>query len=144
MLVQVHPSQRQSVPATPMQIVDRINEISFHGARVKELRSFAILRQLVHDEGIDPANCRSPLLRKARTSTTSGAAARSTWSPSSCGTEAAPLAATRRLAISFFGGSGLPNRHLPVRQAIRDGGLARPPSRAAGVDPVSSSWQRAG
>ncbi|HMO45263.1 MAG TPA: patatin-like phospholipase family protein [Rubrivivax sp.] len=64
-LVQVHPSQRASVPATPMQILDRINEISFHGALVKELRSFALLRKLVHDEGLDAAHARSPLLRKA-------------------------------------------------------------------------------
>ncbi len=67
LLVQVHPSQRRSVPTTPMQILDRINEISFHGALVKELRSFAILRQLVRDEGIDTAHSRSPLLRKAET-----------------------------------------------------------------------------
>ncbi|MBL8350214.1 MAG: patatin-like phospholipase family protein [Burkholderiaceae bacterium] len=65
LLVQVHPSQRRSVPRTPMQIIDRINEISFHGALVKELRSFAILRKLVRDEGIDLSQSRSPLLRKA-------------------------------------------------------------------------------
>ncbi|HOL38592.1 MAG TPA: patatin-like phospholipase family protein [Rubrivivax sp.] len=64
-LVQVHPSQRDSVPSTPMQILERINEISFHGALVKELRSFALLRQMVLDEGIDAAQARSPLLRKA-------------------------------------------------------------------------------
>jgi NTE family protein len=65
MLVQVHPSQRATVPTTPMQILERINEISFHGALVKELRSFALLRQLVRDEGIDTSHSRSPLLRKA-------------------------------------------------------------------------------
>jgi NTE family protein len=61
----VHPSQRATVPTTPMQILERINEISFHGALVKELRSFALLRQLVRDEGIDTSHSRSPLLRKA-------------------------------------------------------------------------------
>jgi NTE family protein len=65
MLVQVHPTQRKSVPQTPMQIIDRINEISFHGSLVKELRSLAILRKLVRDEGIDTSHGRTPLLRKA-------------------------------------------------------------------------------
>jgi NTE family protein len=65
LLVQVHPTQRKSVPQTPMQIVDRINEISFHGSLVKELRSLAILRKLVHDEGIDTSRSRTQLLRKA-------------------------------------------------------------------------------
>jgi NTE family protein len=65
MLVQVHPTQREVVPHTPMQIIDRINEISFHGSLVKELRSLAILRKLVRDEGIDTSHSRTPLLRKA-------------------------------------------------------------------------------
>ena len=65
MLVQVHPTRRKSLPETPMQIIDRINEISFHGSLVKELRSLAILRKLVHDEGIDTSHSRTPLLRKA-------------------------------------------------------------------------------
>jgi len=65
LLVQVHPTQRKSVPQTPLQIIDRINEISFHGSLVKELRSLAILRKLVRDEGIDTSRSRTPLLRKA-------------------------------------------------------------------------------
>ena len=65
MLVQLHPSQRRSVPQTPMQILDRINEICFHGALVKELRSLSILRKLVQDEGIDTSRGSTPLLRKA-------------------------------------------------------------------------------
>jgi NTE family protein len=65
MLVQVHPTQRKAVPRTPMEILDRINEISFHGSLVKELRSLAILRKLVHDEGIDTSHSRGPLLHKA-------------------------------------------------------------------------------
>jgi NTE family protein len=67
MLVQVHPTQRKSLPRTPMQIIDRINEISFHGSLVKELRSFAILRNLVQAERIDTSHSRTPLLRKAET-----------------------------------------------------------------------------
>ncbi len=65
LLVQVHPTQRKSVPETPMQIIDRINEISFHGSLVKELRSLAILRKLVRDENVDSSRGRTPLMRKA-------------------------------------------------------------------------------
>jgi NTE family protein len=65
MLVQAHPTQRKSVPQTPMQVIDRINEVSFHGSLVKEARSLAILREPVHDEGIDTSISRTPLLRKA-------------------------------------------------------------------------------
>lgn len=53
MLVQAHPTQRKSVPQTPMQVIDRINEVSFHGSLVKEAHSLAILREPVHDEDID-------------------------------------------------------------------------------------------
>jgi len=65
LLVQVHPSQRQALPVSPSAIVDRINEIGFHGSLVKELRSLAILQQLMRDEGLDGERCRTPLLRKA-------------------------------------------------------------------------------
>jgi NTE family protein len=64
-LVQVHPTRRQALPETPATILDRIHEITFHGTLMKELRSLAILRQLMHDEGVAGAKCRSPLFRKA-------------------------------------------------------------------------------
>jgi NTE family protein len=65
MLVQVHPTRRKALPASPAEILDRVNEITFHGTLVKELRSLAILRQLMRDEGVVGAQCRSPLFRKA-------------------------------------------------------------------------------
>jgi NTE family protein len=65
MLVQVHPTRRKALPQSPAQILDRINEITFQGTLVKELRSLAILRRLMHDEGVVGAQCRSPLFRKA-------------------------------------------------------------------------------
>jgi NTE family protein len=66
MLVQVHPSERAALPQTPAAIVDRINEISFHGSLVKELRALAVLRRMVRDEGLDTRQARTPLLRKAQ------------------------------------------------------------------------------
>jgi NTE family protein len=65
MLVQVHPTRREALPETPAAILDRIHEITFHGTLVKELRSLAILRQLMREEGVVGAQCRAPLFRKA-------------------------------------------------------------------------------
>ena len=65
MLVQVHPTHRSALPATPGEILDRIHEITFQGTLSKELRSLAILRRLMHDEGVVGTRCRSPLFRKA-------------------------------------------------------------------------------
>ena len=65
MLVQVHPNRRQAVPEHPAAIVERINEISFNGSLIKELRALAILRKLMQDEGLAAADLREPLFRKA-------------------------------------------------------------------------------
>ncbi|MCZ2292602.1 MAG: patatin-like phospholipase family protein [Burkholderiales bacterium] len=65
MLVQLHPSRRQALPRTATQIVERIQEIGFHGSLVKELRSLAVLQRVVRDEGLDTSRMRMPLLRKA-------------------------------------------------------------------------------
>jgi NTE family protein len=65
MLVQVHPSARSDLPMGGAAVLDRINEITFHGSLVKELRSLAILRKLIHDEGLADRPFREPLFRKA-------------------------------------------------------------------------------
>jgi NTE family protein len=65
MLVQVHPSARAELPLGSAAVLDRINEITFHGSLVKELRSLAILRKLIQDEGLVQRAFREPLFRKA-------------------------------------------------------------------------------
>jgi NTE family protein len=65
MLVQVHPSARSELPLGSAAVLDRINEITFHGSLVKELRSLAILRKLIQDEGLADRPFREPLFRKA-------------------------------------------------------------------------------
>lgn len=65
MLVQVHPSARADLPLGSAAVLDRINEITFHGSLVKELRSLAILRKLIQDEGLSRRPFREPLFRKA-------------------------------------------------------------------------------
>ena len=65
MLVQVHPSARTVLPLGSAAVLDRINEITFHGSLVKELRSLAILRKLMQDEGLVGRAFKEPLFRKA-------------------------------------------------------------------------------
>jgi NTE family protein len=65
MLVQVHPSARAELPLGSAAVLDRINEITFHGSLVKELRSLAILRKLIQDEGLLGHPFHEPLFRKA-------------------------------------------------------------------------------
>jgi NTE family protein len=65
MLVQVHPSTRTELPLGSAAVLDRINEITFNGSLLKELRSLAILRKLIQDEGLVGRAFQEPLFRKA-------------------------------------------------------------------------------
>lgn len=64
-LVQVHPSERAALPLGSVAVLDRVNEITFHGSLIKELRSLAILRKLMQDEGLVGRAFKEPLFRKA-------------------------------------------------------------------------------
>ena len=50
-LVQINPSRRELLPTTAADILDRLNEITFNSSLVKELRSLALLQQLLRLEG---------------------------------------------------------------------------------------------
>lgn len=65
MLVQVHPNAHNELPLRGAAALDRINEITFLGSLLKELRSLAILRKLSHSEGLADRSFHEPLLRKA-------------------------------------------------------------------------------
>ena len=60
-LVQINPSRRQALPTRAADILDRLNEITFNSSLVKELRSLALLQQLLRQEGEPPAGGRPPL-----------------------------------------------------------------------------------
>jgi NTE family protein len=64
MLVQINPSCRETVPTTSQQILDRLNEITFNSSLVKELRSIALLQQLLDDEDPAAEDTRRPLFRQ--------------------------------------------------------------------------------
>jgi len=59
-LVQINPSCRDEVPTAAHEIVDRLNEITFNSSLVKELRTLALLRQLLEGEGPPSAQGRAP------------------------------------------------------------------------------------
>lgn len=51
LLVQVNPSRRERVPTSTSEILERIDEITFQGSLIKELRTVAMLQRLIRDEG---------------------------------------------------------------------------------------------
>jgi NTE family protein len=51
LLVQINPHLRESVPTTARDILDRMNEVTFNTSLLKELRSIALLKQLIEAEG---------------------------------------------------------------------------------------------
>jgi NTE family protein len=60
-LVQINPSRRERLPTSPQEILDRLNEITFNSSLIKELRSLALLKQLLKAEGQPPAGGRASL-----------------------------------------------------------------------------------
>ncbi len=47
LLVQINPMERSEVPTSANDILDRINEVTFNASLLKELRTIALLQQLV-------------------------------------------------------------------------------------------------
>jgi NTE family protein len=50
LIVHINPIERHSTPRTPVEIYDRVNEISFNSSLIKELRAIAFVQKLV-DQG---------------------------------------------------------------------------------------------
>lgn len=61
LLVQINPSRRDALPTTAADNLDRLNEITFNSSLVKELRSLALIQQLMRLEGEPPSAGRAPL-----------------------------------------------------------------------------------
>ena len=49
LIVHINPIVRQGTPTTPHEIEDRVNEISFNSALIKELRAVAFVQKLIGD-----------------------------------------------------------------------------------------------
>lgn len=64
MLVQINPKLRERVPMSTGDIVDRMNEVSFNASLLKELRSLALMKQLLQEEGRPTARYKHELFRR--------------------------------------------------------------------------------
>jgi NTE family protein len=52
-LIQINPFIRTEVPKSAADIMNRLNEITFNAALIKELRSIVLLWELIHHENLD-------------------------------------------------------------------------------------------
>ncbi|MEZ5646332.1 MAG: patatin-like phospholipase family protein [Burkholderiaceae bacterium] len=64
LLVQINPSLRDDVPTRADAILDRINEVTFNASLLKEMRSIALMQQLIADEGRPGRQYRNPLFAR--------------------------------------------------------------------------------
>ncbi|MCO7245684.1 patatin-like phospholipase family protein [Halomonas sp. Mc5H-6] len=55
LLVQINPIRRDTLPTTASAIMNRLNEITFNSALIKEVRMIAMLKQVLDAQGIE--NC---------------------------------------------------------------------------------------
>jgi NTE family protein len=53
-IVQINPIERKGAPRTAREILNRMNEITFNGSLLKELRSVDFVRRLVEQKKLDP------------------------------------------------------------------------------------------
>lgn len=55
LLIQINPFRREELPRTAYEIQNRLNEITFNGSLIKEMRSIAFLWEMIQDEQLDRA-----------------------------------------------------------------------------------------
>jgi NTE family protein len=65
LLVQINPRERARAPTRTSDILDRIDEVTFNASLLKELRSIALLKRLIEDEGRPGHQYRNPLFQRA-------------------------------------------------------------------------------
>lgn len=64
LLVQINPIERRDVPTSARDILDRINEVTFNASLLKEIRTIALLKQVIEDEGCPGHHDRQPLFQR--------------------------------------------------------------------------------
>ncbi|MEB2336527.1 MAG: patatin-like phospholipase family protein [Burkholderiales bacterium] len=64
LLVQVNPIECDKVPTRAPEIMARIDEITFNGSLIKEMRSIALLKRLLRDEGRPIERYREPMFQR--------------------------------------------------------------------------------
>jgi len=61
-LVQINPFRREEVPMTAQEILNRVNEITFNGSLMKELRAIEFVGRLLDAESVDPTRYKKMLI----------------------------------------------------------------------------------
>lgn len=61
-IVNINPLYRSEVPKTPQEIQNRINEISFNGSLLRELRAIEFVRKLIRNKTIEPKEMKQVLV----------------------------------------------------------------------------------
>lgn len=61
-IVTINPQEREAVPRTPIQIQERINEISFNSSLQRELRAIAFVKRLTDEGRLENRAMKSPLV----------------------------------------------------------------------------------
>lgn len=64
LLVQINPIERADLPTRASDILERISEVTFNASLLKEMRSIALLKQLIEDEGRPGHQYRNPLFQR--------------------------------------------------------------------------------
>ena len=64
LLVQINPSRRDDVPTQASDILDRANEVTFNASLLKELRTIALIKELLKDAGRPDSAYHRPLFRR--------------------------------------------------------------------------------
>lgn len=63
-IVQINPLEREDVPRSAREIVNRLNEITFNASLIKDLRAILMLKELIDAEGIEREHYRDMLLHR--------------------------------------------------------------------------------
>jgi NTE family protein len=56
LLIKINPLRRDGTPDTPMEIADRVSEITFNAGLVGELRAIAFVQRLLREQRLDPGH----------------------------------------------------------------------------------------
>jgi NTE family protein len=63
-LVPINPSRRDALPTEARDILDRASEVTFNASLLKELRTIALIKELLQDAGRSDACFQRPLFRR--------------------------------------------------------------------------------
>jgi NTE family protein len=66
-IIQINPMRRDELPSSAREIMNRVNEITFNAALIKELRSIHLLHQLIDAEGLETERYRDVRLHLIHT-----------------------------------------------------------------------------